>query len=162
MQPEVSQATFPAGLRQSGEGVMVGEEAHRPPESCCCCWRGLRRCLWTRCTCSGPSSWSPCSASSWRCAWTWWLCWVQPGSPPSISPCLSGSPAPSPRLGKPRRRLRGAASPPSHLVGGGGGRGFYCLCVILRRLLSLIFWYGLELLVLNTPNINQNVGARSL
>lgn len=76
-----------------------------------------RRCLWTRFTCSGPSSSSLCSASFWRCVWTWWLCWVQPGSPRTISPCLCGSPAPSPRLGTRRRRLSGAASPPSDLVG---------------------------------------------
>ncbi len=90
-----------------------------------------RRCLWTRCTCSGPSSSSRCCASFWRSAWTWWLCWVQPGSPRSTSPCLCGSPAPSPRLGTRTRRLSGAASPPSHLVG-----VRVCFCTfrfILRR-----------------------------
>ena len=112
---------------QSGEWrAMVGEDARGPPAHEPFWLTDVRpavlpvrrRCLWTRCTCSDPSSSSRCSASSWRSVWTWWLCSVQPGSPPTISPCLCGSPAPSPRHGtrRRRRRLRGAASPPSHLV----------------------------------------------
>lgn len=100
--------------------AMVGEDAHGPPASSSDCdWPAavVRRCLWTRCTCSGPSSSSLCCASSWRCVWTWWLSWAQPGSPRSISPCLCGSPAPSPGHGIRQRRLSGAVSPPSHLVG---------------------------------------------
>lgn len=74
------------------------------------------RCPWTRCACRGPSSWSRCCASFWRWVWTWRLCWVPPGSQPSGSPCLCGSPAPRPRLGTRPRRLGGAASPPSPQV----------------------------------------------
>lgn len=74
------------------------------------------RCPWTRWLCSGPSSSSLCCASSWRCVWMWWPCWVQPGSPPTTSPCLCGSPVPSPRLGARPRTPSGAASPPSPQV----------------------------------------------
>lgn len=110
-------------VSHKAEWAMVGEEARgRPLSSCVSAWaasadREDPTCLWTRFTCSDPSSWSLCCASSWLCVWTWWLCWVQRGSPPTISPCLCGSPAPSPRLASPRRRLSGAVSPRSHLVG---------------------------------------------
>lgn len=139
--PDVHRVNPPAALRtlsvlnttERVEWSVVREDPRGPPASSCrfCLppfdlltsreeGEDTRRCPWTKCTCSGPSSWSHCCACSWRCAWTWWRCWAPPGWPPTTSPCRCGSRVPSPRLaGRDRshRRLPGAASPRSRPVG---------------------------------------------